>query len=348
MDERNNFMVDLFGVGDINIETKSPLQTDFKLFCGDALEQLKRLDDNSVNTCVTSPPYYQLRDYGVDGQIGLEETPKEYINKLVNIFREVRRVLRDDGTLWINIADSYSGSNKGRKADGSICDMKNSLISSTNQGQIGGTIFGGNIPEGTKPKDMIGIPWMLAFALRDDGWYLRQDIIWHKKSVMPESVTDRCTRAHEYIFLLSKKKDYYFDYRAIQEQSACVYDRRLGKGRLEYDGKRAKSKDGHTQNSMCGITEKRNKRDVWVCNTNHAVKGAHYATYPKELIAPCILAGCPEGGVVLDPFNGSGTTGIVAAEQRKNYIGIELNPEYIEITKNRVTIECDNAFISIN
>lgn len=269
---------------------------------GDCLEVLKTLSDNSVDCCITSPPYYGLRDYGVDGQIGLEDTPKEYIQKLVEVFREVKRVLKKEGTLWLNIGDSYCGTgSKGDYKDPKYSDGRNGQAVSLTQ-KI----------EGYKQKDLIGIPWMLAFALREDGWYLRQDIVWAKPNPMPEPVQDRCTKSHEYIFLLSKSPKYYFDHEAIQEDSV--------------------SNVGNEWHP----TEKRNKRDVWMIPVQ-PTKEAHFATYPEKLVEPCLLAGCPEGGIVLDPFFGSGTTGRVATRFGRNYIGIELNPEYIEIINKRTS-----------
>lgn len=269
---------------------------------GNSLDVLKTIDSESVNCVVTSPPYYGLRDYGVDGQIGLEETPKEYIERLVEVFHEVKRVLRDDGTLWINIGDTFSSY--------SLCNM------------------------GLKPKDLIGIPWMLAFALRADGWYLRQDIIWHKPNPMPESVTDRCTKSHEYIFLLSKSKKYYFDHEAIKEDAVYKQDPRAGYGRLHYRGKREGAK-GTGQENFVAIKDKRNKRDVWRVNVK-PFKEAHFATFPEALIEPCILAGCEVGGTVLDPFFGSGTVGVVAVKNGRNYIGIELNKDYCKLADKRI------------
>lgn len=354
-----------------------------KIIQGNCIEILKTLQDESVDMCVTSPPYYGLRDYGtgkwvggnpncphkrltkisektitghaqdelkgnvgdsiyktvcplcgavrVDEQIGLEETPEEYIEKLVDVFHEVKRVLKDDGTLWVNIGDSYWG--------------------------IGG--YGSY-----KNKDLIGIPWMLAFALRADGWYLRQDIIWHKPNPMPESVKDRCTKSHEYIFLLSKSKKYYFDYEAIQEEakqeSLDRYNYMFFQGKeqedfrpngasntmgmkkpqmkhknIQYNGQK-----NNTMHERRASGEKdieymvRNKRDVWSVTTK-PVKEAHFATFPEKLIEPAILAGSRVGGVVLDPFFGSGTTGIVANRFNRSYIGIELNEKYIDIAERR-------------
>ena len=323
---------------------------------GNSLEVLKSLPDNSIDCCVTSPPYYALRDYGCDGQIGLEETPEKYIESLCDVFSEVRRVLTPEGTLWLNIGDSYNGNKVGNTEV-----VKNKKVSESND-------FHKKLWSGAKPKDLIGIPWMLAFALRSQGWYLRQDIIWHKPNPMPESVTDRCTKSHEYIFLLSKSQRYYFDYEAIQEE-ATGYDGRkdtMMKGSKKYDTQimpnqsvqsmakngherwKFKSKncqyDGQRPNSMhlareAGMSDEvypvRNKRDVWQVNTKPC-KEAHFATYPFELIKPCILAGCPENGIVLDPFMGSGTTAIVARSLNRNYLGVELNPEYIKIAHKRL------------
>ena len=292
----------------------------------------------------TSPPYYALRDYGCDGQIGLEETPEKYIESLCDVFSEVRRVLTPQGTLWLNIGDSYNGNKVGNTEV-----VKNKKVSESND-------FHKKLWSGAKPKDLIGIPWMLAFALRSQGWYLRQDIIWQKPNPMPESVTDRCTKSHEYIFLLSKSQRYYFDYEAIQEEATSadkprVFGANNQKGTLRNDiGRVYKPRtkncqyDGQRPNSMhlkreAGMSDEvypvRNKRDVWTVNTKPC-KEAHFATYPFELIKPCILAGCPENGIVLDPFMGSGTTAIVARSMNRNYLGVELNPEYIKIAHKRL------------
>ena len=318
---------------------------------GNSLEVLKSLPDNSIDCCVTSPPYYALRDYGCDGQIGLEETPEKYIESLCDVFSEVRRVLTPEGTLWLNIGDSYNGNKVGNTEV-----VKNKKVSESND-------FHKKLWGGAKPKDLIGVPWMLAFALRSQGWYLRQDIIWHKPNPMPESVTDRCTKSHEYIFLMSKSQKYYFDYEAIQEpcadQSRTNYacgnrTNGINKDRNDNDfGERSKNwkprtkncqYDGQKPNSFHlsrenGEPDKeyyvRNKRDVWSVNVKPCSE-AHFATYPFELIKPCILAGCPENGIVLDPFMGSGTTAIVARSLNRNYLGVELNPEYIKIAHKRL------------
>lgn len=322
----------------------------FEIYRGDCREQLKRLPDNSVDCCITSPPYYGLRDYGVDNQIGLEETPEQYIDELVSIFRDVKRVLKDDGTLWVNIGDTYNASSyhKDTKAVG------NSKKQLSNVGSYDNVV---NRPmdKNCKPKDLIGIPWMLAFALRADGFYLRQDIIWDKVNPMPEPVKDRCVKSHEYIFLLSKSPRYYFDYAAIQEEAN--YDGRkdtVHKGSKKYDGV-AIMPNNHPQTLASGGHERwdftedgiaiRNKRDVWRV-PNKPTAEAHFATFPPKLIEPMILAGSREGGTVLDPFSGSGTTGLVSLMNKRNYVGIELNEEYIQISLNRLRKECANCEIT--
>lgn len=296
---------------------------------GDAAEKLKILGSEIIHTCVTSPPYFGLRYYGTAGQIGLERTPDEYVEKLVRVFREVRRVLRDDGTLWLNIGDSYAEDRK----------------------------------TGCKTKDLIGIPWLLAFALRADGWYLRQDIIWQKPNCMPESVRDRCTKSHEYIFLLSKRPRYYFDAEAISEPIADSSikrymqhidaqkgsDRQPGKtnGNMKaalprFDGSKYGDDTREEFRTKSGAeyisSLKRNRRDVWTIGTG-GFKGAHFAVFPEKLVEPCILAGCPVGGTVLDPFAGSGTTGVVAKKLGRKFVGVEINPEYREMAIARIQAE---------
>lgn len=389
----------------------------YKILQGDCLETLKTLPNESVQCCVTSPPYYGLRDYGVDGQIGLEETPEIYVNKLVEVFREVRRVLKDDGVVFLNLGDSYAGSGKGGQSEEKRSE--NWQPTYANKGMT----------YGLKPKDLIGIPWMVAFALRADGWWLRQDIIWAKPNPMPESVTDRCTKSHEYIFLLTKSARYYYDAEAIKEPAN--YDGRkdeLMHGAAKYnsaivpgDQVQSMARDGHVRwNKNADGLRVRNKRSVWTVTTK-PYKEAHFATFPPDLIEPCILAGtsekgeCPECGkawvrvvekeignsiscpkeqeahearggtgehkgtvgksggsrtdaksttigwqpqcecvetngfdplynmpyspvpqTVLDPFNGSGTAGEVSIKHHRNYIGCELNPDYIELTHKRL------------
>lgn len=320
-----------------------------KIINADALEALRTLPDSCCRTCITSPPYYGLRDYGADGQIGLEDTPDQYIENLVKIFREVRRVLKDDGTLWVNIGDSYAASGKGRNRDG-VFNEKAENIQSARQkkSQIRRTIEG----NGLKRKDLIGIPWLLALALRTDGWYLRSDIIWQKPNAMPESVKDRPTRAHEYIFLLSKRPRYYFDAAAIKEPAVGYGPgdtrRRRGnsasfRGGGAYTHDRAQNNSATVERETHGLTlnesGKRNRRSVWTIATQ-PYKGAHFATFPEELVRPCILAGSRPGDTILDPFAGSGTTGAVAVKEGRNFIGIEINPDYCEIIRQRLDTCC--------
>jgi DNA modification methylase len=299
-----------------------------KIINGCCLDVLKTLPDCSVNCCITSPPYYGLRDYGVAGQIGLEETPEKYVQKLVDVFREVSRVLKDDGTLWLNLGDSY-WNNFGGGSPSCSTGNREALKARGRHNKPKSDIY--------KIKDLIGIPWMVAFALRADGWYLRQDIIWHKPNPMPESVKDRCTKSHEYVFLMSKSKKYYYDADAIKEPQADVSMARAKRG-VSDDNKWTDGAAGQTPHSISQhrnndqnrcVSETRNKRSVWTVNTSPC-KEAHFATFPKKLIEPMILAGCPKGGVVLDPFIGSGTTGMVAVSLQRKYIGIELNKEYCE------------------
>lgn len=315
----------------------------------DAITGLRQLDDKSINTCITSPPYYGLRDYGVDGQIGLEPTPEDYIQKLVEVFREVKRVLKEDGTLWVNIGDSYW--NK-RSCNGASKESESSLGKSLKYMLRSG----GKEHPLLKPKDLIGIPWMLAFALRNDGWYLRQDIIWSKPNPMPESVMDRCTKSHEYIFLLSKSRNYYFDSESISESVADSTVRRFKQdinsqevlsnsmvlnGKINAIGNRYGG-NKYTQNpdqfyrtkssNAYNFRPNRNKRSVWAVSTARFTE-AHFATFPPELIRPCILAGSPKSGVVLDPFLGSGTTCEVAMQEGRECVGIEINPEYCLISE---------------
>ncbi len=296
---------------------------------GDCRETLKEFT-GKARMCVTSPPYYGLRNYGnEENQIGQEQSPEEYIDNLVKVFREVRNVLTDDGTCWVNIGDSYYNYRPGRGQR-----LAKQTVSNTRQDLPDVCPRRGNKLDGLKEKDLIGIPWMLAFALRADGWYLRQDIIWHKPNPMPESVKDRCTKAHEYIFLLSKNRKYYYDHEAIKEQA--VGERWGGNTPINMNN----TKD--TNNQFSGLTrprkmvyDKRNKRSVWKVVTK-PYKGAHFAVFPEELIEPCILAGSEKGDVVLDPFMGSGTTAIVAKTLGRNYIGCELHEDYGKLIKKRL------------
>ena len=346
---------------------------------------LSRYPDNVFHCCVTSPPYWGLRNYGVDGQLGLEETPELFIEKMVQVFRDVRRVLRNDGTLWINIGDSYSNGKIGRDDQQKLYDKTHGYTCKTI-----GAAQARKRPFNLKPKDMVGIPWMLAFALRADGWYLRQDIIWHKPNPMPESAQDRCTKAHEYLFLLSKSKQYYYNAYAIatpyadktyttfgidhknnglgdgsgliasenwnstiktrqpkQWKTPDEWDTGLGshgsfhkngreKGRKPRPG--VDEKGGNQGNGDIPTNDRANKRSVWTIATQ-PFKEAHFATFPEELPHTCILAGCPEGGIVLDPFMGAGTTGLVARKLQRNYVGFELKPEYIAIAERRLRDE---------
>lgn len=315
-----------------------------QIIIADALDGLKQLSAECVDMCVTSPPYYGLRDYGASGQIGNEATPEEYIDRLVAVFREVRRVLKPNGTLWVNIADSYSGSGKGSGGTGQLNEKQHS-----NSGA--NFAVGKPLPKtktNCKPKDLIGIPWLLAFALRNDGWYLRSDIIWDKSgNVFPESVKDRCTKSHEYIFMLSKNRNYYYDADAVKEPIA---ESSLTRAKYGWHGK---GTDGAGNYAGLGQVEQmgtrfvnesgRNKRDVWRVNT-HSYKAAHFATYPPELIRPCILAGSRKGGVVLDPFIGSGTTAFVALQEGRDYIGIDIQSDYETLITERIA-SASTAFV---
>lgn len=298
-----------------------------QIITGDALTELRKLPDGIVQACVTSPPYYGLRDYGVDGQIGHEETPEEYIVHLVEIFREVRRLLKPDGTLWVNIGDTYANDQKwGGHSSGK---HQKALHTVTRPARY----------TGLPGKNLIGIPWMLAFALRADGYYLRSDIIWHKPNVLPESVEDRPTKAHEYLFLLAKSERYYYDANAIREQGqewtgqAGTFARSTGKAtKLEVPGQ---SRASHRPDRSDRVPTGRNKRTVWFINTT-PFPDAHFAVMPEALVSPCILAGSREGDSVLDPFLGSGTVARVALNYGRSYLGIELNPAYIEIAQRRL------------
>ncbi len=334
------------------------------LYCGDALVLLKEFPSESVNMCVTSPPYYGLREYGMDDQIGLESTPVEYVEKLVSVFREMRRVLRGDGTLWLNLGDSYAGSGKGIGSDHGKAVFSDSDIPKTDWER-----------SGLKSKDLIGIPWRVAFALQADGWWLRQDIIWSKPNPMPESVTDRCTKSHEYLFLLSKSAKYYYDAEAIKEAASWNTHERQARARIENksnptdkingirphvpsnwdiskgdgphgsfhkDGRRKLGDPGSGiknnvsfDAAMAVMPDTRNKHSVWEITTQ-PYKEAHFATYPEALVKPCILAGCPAGGGVLDMFAGSGTTLSVAKQLNRKSIGIELSPEYCKLAQKRI------------
>ena len=370
---------------------------------GDCLEVLKSLPSESVNCCITSPPYWGLRDYGTgewiggdpncshkrdskqseltqtghrnlegavgdgiykdkckrcgaerkDKQMGLELTPESYVQKMVDVFREVRRVLRGDGTLWLNLGDTYSAQRWTKKGETTTPAQPMNGMSDTWRA------IAPTKESGLPDKNLVGIPWRVAFALQADGWYLRQDIIWHKPNPMPESVTDRCTKAHEYIFLMTKSANYHFDNEAIKEDSVWDVDGTGTIKRAERQREGLKSnpteikngirikypngKHGDGQQSPKTIYGKRNKRSVWSVNVK-PYKEAHFATFPKELIEPCVLAGCPKDGTILDPFGGSGTTAEVAIENGRNALLIELNPEYIELAKTRISNTQTNLF----
>ncbi len=309
-----------------------------KIYQGDSLEVLKTLPDCSINCCVTSPPYWGLRDYGHNGQLGLESTPEEYVSKLVAIFGEVNRVLKEDGTLWLNLGDTYYGGGGGNKYSPENQGFTaKSFKANPDYEKSAGFSYGyrNKKHEDLKPKDMVGIPWMVAFALRSFGWHLRQDIIWHKPNPMPESVTDRCTKSHEYIFLLSKSQKYYYDYEAIKEEAITVPHARGNIGKKPDGIIKQSSQSVSDVNRLFGADGLANKRDVWTVNTK-PFSEAHFATFPEKLIVDMIKAGCPVDGIVLDPFMGSGTTGLVARKLNRNYVGIELNPKYIKIAEKRI------------
>jgi len=314
---------------------------------GDALELLREMPDESVRCCVTSPPYYGLRDYGVDGQMGLEASPEDFVMAMVEVFGEVCRVLSSDGTLWLNIGDSFNSGALARREPGRGTYGKHDWM--------GGSSVRAVAPD-LKPKDLIGIPWMLAFALRASGWYLRRDIIWAKPNPMPESVTDRPTSAHEYLFLLSKSPRYFYDAEAIREPATWAGPHSPAKSphgqgfrdrSPEQEKARQNKQRGHGRRHD-GFNERwdamskeeqqslgRNKRSVWTIATRPYPE-AHFATFPPELVEPCVLAGSTEGDTILDPFAGAATTGLVATRLDRSFIGIELNPEYVDLARNRI------------
>lgn len=312
---------------------------EYEIINADVIEGLKRFENGVFDTCITSPPYYGLRDYGVPGQIGLEKTVEEYIERIVDVFREVRRVLKDDGTVWINVGDSYAtGTTAARK------QSKNPGVGA-NRKEAQNSVPRIGTPAGCKTKDLIGVPWLLAFALRADGWYLRQDIIWEKPNPMPESVRDRCTKSHEYIFLLSKSPHYYFDIEAIKERA--VSHKRQNTSGIQPPKAQEMKRLGiiSARSNLSADYERdfRNKRDVWTVPLK-GFHGAHFAVFPPDLIRPCVLAGSRRGGNVLDPFAGSGTTVYVAVQEGRSAVGIELNSEYAELA--RQTIESNVQQIS--
>jgi DNA modification methylase len=303
---------------------------------GDCLESLRTLPDGSVNTCITSPPYWGLRDYGHSSQIGIEKSPEEYVARMVEVFREVRRVLRDDGTLWLNLGDTYANNPIGKINGGGFTGVS----AKTGGRDFSGVATSSSVNEwktsGLKQKDLVGIPWRVAFALQADGWYLRQDIIWHKPNPMPESVRDRCTKAHEYIFLLSKSQKYYFDGDAISEPLATKPHAPGNKKSIgDTSHKRTDISDPEKMERVWGAKGKKNKRSVWTVTTK-PYPGAHFAAFPPDLIEPCILAGSPENGLVLDPFGGSGTAAEVAIRHGRSCLLCELNPLYLQLIKERI------------
>jgi DNA modification methylase len=396
MDQHTQGFLDALQCIDARKRKGKTMKVKAEVIVGDNRQALKELPDASVQTVVTSPPYWGLRDYGTanwtggdescehikdpsktkkfgndefnknrpsreatklpgyyykdlcescgaifeDNQIGLEQSPDDFIEQLCIVFDEVWRVLKDDGTIWVNLGDSYSAMRDSKASPDSL---------RTGDGTRVGSAANRN-PEnlrkaGLKHKDLVGIPWRFAFAMQARGWYLRSDIIWHKPNPMPESVTDRPTKAHEYIFLMTKSPRYYYDHEAIKEDAIWAEEKRAGQGRLHYDGKRQGEK-GTGQENFVSIVDKKNKRSVWQVNVK-GYKEAHFATYPTELIEPCILAGSKEGDTVLDPFSGSGTTGEVALKHGRHYIGLELNPDYAAISEKRIT-EAVGMFVDLD
>ena len=329
---------------------------------GDVLECLREFPDGIAQTVVTSPPYWGLRDYGVPGQIGLEKTPEEYVARMVEVFREVRRVLKDDGTLWLNLGDSFCSGGRATWRSGASQNKGQDVLNDMRRPEQ---------PSNLKPKDLIGIPWRVAFALQADGWYLRSDIIWHKPNPMPESVTDRPTKSHEYLFLMAKNESYYYDAEAIREKmvtndmrrpygspgaNALDPRKKQGEGKLRtkkpdgwatHDGGHGSfHKDGREHGGPGEMREGRNKRTVWTVPTRPFPEG-HFATFPEKLIEPCILAGSRPHDIVLDPFMGAGTTALVAAKLNRHFLGIEINPEYIKIAERRIAAEVAQGKFSL-
>jgi len=297
-----------------------------KIYCEDCLEGMKRIDDGTVDCVVTSPPYYALRDYNVEGQIGLEASLDEYIDKLVVVFDEVRRILKPTGTLWLNIGDCYATGTKAARKQ-----SPNPGVGANNEAAQNSVPRLGN-PDGCKTKDLIGVPWMLAFALRRSGWYLRQDIIWQKPNAMPESVRDRCVKSHEYIFLLSKAEKYFIDYDALREPAATgerPNETNKRNVQIEVPGHQKQFRGGNPNDG------KRTKRDVWSICVEPGYEG-HHAVFPLSLPRQCIMLGCPKDGIVLDPFMGSATTAVAAIMEQRHFLGFELNKEYFDIAQGRI------------
>ena len=309
----------------VTLRLKRP--ANFNLYTGDCREILSTLPANSIRTCVTSPPYWGLRDYGVDEQIGLEQSPNDYVSSIVEVFREVKRVLKDDGTVWLNLGDSYASMRDSKAVPDTLRNGNQGTFVPSASNRNPAILKQANI----KHKDLVGIPWRVAFALQQDGWYLRQDIIWHKPNPMPESVRDRCTKSHEYVFLLAKNDRYFYDNEAIKEPAQDWGTRDRTNGKYHNAGTGLSPHTGLTKSY-----EKKNKRSVWSITTK-PFKGAHFAVMPEDLAEPCILAGSEVGDTVLDPFAGSGTTGVVALRHGRKFIGIELNPEYTKLATKRIT-----------
>jgi DNA modification methylase len=323
-----------------------------EILVGDACEMLRTLPAESVHCCVTSPPYWGLRCYGVDGQLGLEKTPEEYVAKMVDVFREVWRVLRPDGNLWLNLGDCYAtgagkvgehpgGGKQGAKWKGDHSKGRGTpsrADGSRERKYVGPKVQPNRLPiPGLKPKDLVGIPWMVAFALRSDGWWLRNDQIWAKKNPMPESVRDRFTRAHEFVFHLTKSRNYFFDGDATREPHTSFGRPPGNKSRiyLDRDPKHHTGEKRRPDGGKSFHPKGRNRRTVWSIAVR-PFKGAHFAVFPEKLAEPCILAGSPRGGLVLDPFAGSGTTGVVALKHGRDFVGIDLNPKYAEMARARL------------
>jgi len=302
----------------------------YHLRIGDALEQLRLIPSGSVHCCITSPPYWGLRDYGVAGQIGLESSVQEFLQRLVAVFTEVRRVLRDDGTCWLNLGDAYASTSTGRRCQGPAITGRRAAAADARRRP--------GVTDGFKHKDLMGIPWRVAFALQDVGWFLRADIIWHKPNAMPESVHDRPSRAHEYVFLLSRSARYYYDQDAVRVPHADPRQNKNGRGGKNAMRGQAEIRPRGNGSSPIRFYHPggRNLRSVWSV-APRPFKGAHFATFPETLVEPCILAGCPRGGVILDPFTGSGTTGVVALRHGRSFLGIELNPEYAAMARERLS-----------
>jgi DNA modification methylase len=304
-------------------------KTETKILVGDVLNRLSELPEKSVQCVVTSPPYWGLRDYGHDNQIGLEQTPQEYVNQMVAVFREVNRVLSNDGVLWLNLGDSYSSMRDSKASPDSLRGNSDGTAVSAASNRNPKALRAA----GLKHKDLVGIPWRVAFALQDDGWYLRQDVIWAKPNPMPESVKDRCTKSHEYIFMLTKNARYFFDNESIKEPAVTPIDTKAAQSFKAIGGK-ARENYGTNEDNW-KPDGKRNKRDVWIIPTK-PFKDAHFAVMPEALVEPCILSSSKEGDTVLDPFMGSGTVAVVANKHNRHAVGVELNPEYVEIASRRI------------